>query len=122
MRIPLHYSRAARALRPGGWAGGLLATSAQALSRLAIRTGTAMWHACAINGMIASYIGVEVSSEVSVPLAQKQSFQSPSMRPPTREAIGVVCLRSFGVDDTVAWVLSTRGCVQRISQGENMKP
>ena len=66
--------------------------------------------------MIASYIGVEVSSEVSVPLAQKQSFQSPSMRSPTREAIGVVCLRSFGVDETVAWVLSTRGCVQRTSQ------
>ena len=83
---------------------------------------TALWHACAINGMIASYIGVEVSSEVSVPLAQKQSFQSPSMRSPTREAIGVVCLRSFGVDETVAWVLSTRGCIQRISQGENMNP
>ena len=36
---------------------------------------TAMWHACASNGTIASYIGVEVSSEVSVPLAQKQSLQ-----------------------------------------------
>ena len=72
-----------------------------------------MWHACAINGMIASYIGVEVSSEVSVPLAQKQSFQSPSMRSPTREAIGVSFPQSFG---SYPWVLAT------YFTGESMKP
>ena len=78
-----------------------------------------MWHACATNGMIASYIGVEVSSEVSVPLAQKQSFQSLSMRSPTREAIGVVCLRSFGVDETVARVLVPVGACKGLNKGEN---